>query len=115
VTSEAGAMSFKNNYQVRKRESKSMATLALDFSVTREKGRGRVGSWQSQFANIGCNCLPLQPTIAAQLLLDGVLIEPYTIIIMLPLASAGSAGTVAATKVNVLRDSHKLCDSKPRI
>jgi hypothetical protein len=31
-----------------------------------------VGSWQSQFANIECNCLPLQPTTAAQLLLDGV-------------------------------------------
>jgi hypothetical protein len=42
-----------------------------------------VGSWQSQSANIGRNCLPWQPTLAAQLLENGAKIEPYTIIIML--------------------------------
>jgi hypothetical protein len=41
-----------------------------------------VGSWQSQFAIIGCNCLPWQPIRAARLLLDDRKIEPYTIIIM---------------------------------
>jgi hypothetical protein len=42
-----------------------------------------VGSWQSQSANIGRNCLPWQPTLAAQLLENGAKIEPYTIIIMM--------------------------------
>jgi hypothetical protein len=41
-----------------------------------------VGSWQSQSANIGRNCLPWQPTLAARLLENGAKIEPYTIIIM---------------------------------
>jgi hypothetical protein len=47
-----------------------------------EKERGRVGSWKSQSANIGLNCLPWQPTLAARLLENGAIIEPYTIIIM---------------------------------
>jgi hypothetical protein len=41
-----------------------------------------VGSWQSQSANIGRNCLPWQPTLAARLLENGAKIESYTLIIM---------------------------------
>jgi hypothetical protein len=46
--------------------------------VRREKQRG-VGSWQSQSANIGRNCLPWQPTLAARLLENGAKIEPYRV------------------------------------
>jgi hypothetical protein len=64
VTSEAGAICHS---KITAKSEKGN----LYFSVTRKKGRGRVGSWQSQVANIECTCLPLQPTTAAQLLLDG--------------------------------------------
>jgi hypothetical protein len=41
-----------------------------------------VGSWKSQFANIGPHQSPSQPTISAQLLGKPASGEPYTILIM---------------------------------
>jgi hypothetical protein len=54
--------------------------------IEREKGnrRGRVGSWKSQFANIGPHHSPSQPKISAQLLGKTASGEPYTILIMHP-------------------------------